>query len=256
MAIKTLICGLSGTGKSRSMKDFATANEKIAVVNPVNKPLPFKHKFEMLNGETDSEKIVEFMKQTTAKVIVVDDFQYLLSIPYMKRIKETGWDKYNDFASNYMNVIDVCNELPDDVTVYFMTHTEVLEDGTETVKLIGKLLREKICIEGLFTIVLKTLVNDSKYYFVTQNSGRDNTKSPEDMFPTFAIENNLKYVDEKIRNYYEIGDFKTDEEIAEVEEEVAKPEIEKPEPKGRRKRKQEEATETEEAPKRRRRRSE
>ena len=246
MAIKTLICGLSGTGKSRSMKEFATEGIPVAVINPVNKPLPFKNKFEMLNGVTDSEEIVAFMKQTTAKVIVVDDFQYILSMPYMRRVKESGWDKYNDFAANYMEIINACDELPEDVTVYFMTHTEVLEDGTETVKLIGNLLREKICIEGLFTIVLKTLVNDGKYYFVTQNNGRDNTKSPEDMFPTFAIENNLKYVDEKIRNYYEIGDFKSDEEIKEADEESAKPEIEKPVAGGRRRRKSEETSKDDE----------
>lgn len=255
MAIKTLICGLSGTGKSRSMKEFTTEGIPVAVVNPVNKPLPFKNKFEMLNGETDSEKIVDFMKNTKAKVIVVDDFQYILSIPYMRRVKESGWDKYNDFAANYMEIINACDELPEDVTVYFMTHTEVLEDGTETVKLIGKLLREKICIEGLFTIVLKTLVNDGKYYFVTQNNGRDNTKSPEDMFPSFAIENNLKYVDEKIRNYYEIGDFKSDEEIKEADEESAKPEVEKPAAGGRRRRKSDEKSNDEE-PKRRSRKSE
>ena len=259
MAIKTLICGLSGTGKSRSMKEFAEAGIPVAVVNPVNKPLPFKNHFEMLNGVTDSTEIVKFMKSTKAKIIVVDDFQYLLSIPYMRRIKESGWDKYNDFAANYMDVIEVCNELPDDVTVYYMTHTETLEDGTETVKLIGKLLREKICIEGLFTIVLKTLVNDGKYYFVTQNSGKDNTKSPEDMFPSYAIENDLKYVDEKIRNYYEIGDFKTDEEIKEADETAAQPEVEKPAPRTRRRRSEQttaEETTTEEATTRRRRRRE
>ena len=233
MAIKTLICGLSGTGKSTSARNLKEA----AVVNPVNKPLPFKNHFEMLNGETDSKKIINFMKSTKAKVIIVDDFQYLLSIPYMRRIKETGWDKYNDFASNYFEIISVCDELPDDVTVYFMTHTETLEDGTETVKLIGKLLREKICIEGLFTTVLKTLVNDGKYYFITQNSGRDNVKSPMGMFPSYAIDNDLEYVDEKIRSYYEVGeDFLTDEEIAELDEINKKAELEPPKPRSERKR--------------------
>lgn len=228
MATKTLILGLSGTGKSRSMKAFAESGVPVAVVNPVNKPLPFRNNFEMLNGETDAEKITDFMKQTTAKIIVVDDFQYLLSIPYMRRVKESGWDKYNDFAANYMQVIECCDELPEDVTVYFMSHTETLEDGTEGIKLIGKMLREKICIEGLFTIVLKTMVSDGKYYFATQNSGRDTAKSPEDMFPSYAIENNLQYVDEKIRNYCEIGEHLTDEEMEEADEAAAQPEIEKP----------------------------
>lgn len=233
MAIKTLICGLSGTGKSTSARNL----KDVAVVNPVNKPLPFKNKFEMLNGVTESKEIVEFMKNTTKKVIIVDDFQYLLSIPYMRRIKEAGWDKYNDFASNYFDIINVCDELPDDVTVYFMTHTETLEDGTETVKLIGKLLREKICIEGLFTTVLKTMVNDGKYYFITQNNGHDNVKSPLGMFNSYAIDNDLNYVDEKIRNYYEVGDnFLSDEDIAEIDKEAERVEIEPPKPKSERKR--------------------
>jgi hypothetical protein len=209
----------------------------VAVVNPVNKPLPFKNNFEMLNGVTDAKEIIKFMKSTTAKTIIVDDFQYLLSIPYMRRIKESGWDKYNDFASNYFDIISVCDELPDDVTVYFMTHTETLEDGTETVKLIGKLLREKICIEGLFTTVLKTMVNDGKYYFITQNNGHDHTKSPLGMFESYAIDNDLAYVDAKIRSYYEVGtDFLTEEEMAEIDEEAKRVEIEPPKPRSERRR--------------------
>ena len=233
MAIKTLICGLSGTGKSTSARNL----KDVAVVNPVNKPLPFKNHFEMLNGVTDSAEIIKFMKNTKAKIIIVDDFQYLLSIPYMRRIKEAGWDKYNDFASNYFDIITVCDELPADTTVYFMTHTETLEDGTETVKLIGKLLREKICIEGLFTTVLKTMVNDGKYYFITQNNGHDNVKSPLGMFESYAIDNDLAYVDAKIRSYYEVGeDFLTDEEMAEIDEEAKRVEIEPPKPRSERRR--------------------
>ena len=250
MAIKTLICGLSGTGKSTSARNL----KEVAVVNPVNKPLPFKNHFEMLNGVTDSAEIIKFMKSTKAKIIIVDDFQYLLSIPYMRRIKETGWDKYNDFAANYFDIINVCDQLPDDVTVYFMTHTETLEDGTETVKLIGKLLREKICIEGLFTTVLKTMVNDGKYYFITQNSGRDNVKSPLGMFDSYAIDNDLAYVDAKIRSYYEVGeDFLTDEEMAEIDEINKRTEIEPPKPRSERKRSR--STDSEDKPERKARKS-
>ncbi len=247
MAIKTLICGLSGTGKSRSMKEFAEQGVPVAVVNPVNKPLPFRNKFEMLNGETDSRKIVKFMKAADAKVIVVDDFQYLLSVPYMRRIKESGWDKYNDFAANYFDIISICDELPEDTTVYFMTHTETLEDGTETVKLIGKLLREKICIEGLFTIVLKTLVNDGHYYFLTQNNGKDTTKSPEDMFPSLAIDNNLKYVDDKIRNYYNVAGAMSDEEMAAVDQEEKREDVTEDDVKGKKKRGRKPKSEEEES---------
>lgn len=230
MAEKILIMGESGTGKSTSIRNCDPAIT--AIVNPVGKPLPFRgsKKFDTLNGVTDADQICDFMRaQTKAskKIIIVDDFQYILAIPYMNRIKETGWDKYNDFGSNYFNIIDVCNELPEDVCVYYMTHCETLENGVTTVKLIGKLLREKITVEGLFTIVLKTGVSEGKYYFFTQNSGKDTVKSPLGMFDAFSVDNDLAYVDAKIRNYYEFDDAVSDTTIAKLDEEKAG-EVEKP----------------------------
>lgn len=234
MAQKVLVMGESGTGKSTSMRNCDAAIT--AVVNPVGKPLPFKNHFDMLNNETDARKITKYMKDQAAagkKIIVVDDFQYILAVPYMNRIKEAGWDKYNDFGANYFEIIDVCKDLPDDVVVVYMTHLETLDNGLTTVKLIGKLLREKITIEGLFTVVLRTGVNEGKYYFYTQNSGKDTVKSPLGMFPSYAIDNDLNYVVDKIRNYYELGDYKSDDEMGQADQAVAS-DLEKPDSKGRR----------------------
>lgn len=231
-----LIMGESGTGKSTSLRNCDQATT--AVVNSVGKPLPFKNHFEMMNNETDASKITKYMKEQAAagkKLIVVDDFQYILAIPYMNRIKETGWDKYNDFGANYFEIINVCKDLPDDVIVAYMTHLETLENGLTTVKLIGKLLREKITIEGLFTVVLRTGVNEGEYYFYTQNSGRDTVKSPLGMFPAYAIDNDLNYVADKIRNYYEIGEYKSDAEMGQADQVVAS-DLEKPDSNGRRSR--------------------
>lgn len=236
MAEKILIMGESGTGKSTSIRN---CNPSItAIVNPVGKPLPFRgaKNYETLNGEIDAEKICDFMKNQAKngkKIIIIDDFQYILAIPYMNRIKETGWDKYNDFGANYFTIINVCNELPSDVCVYYLTHCETLENGLTTVKLIGKLLREKITVEGLFTIVLKTGTSEGKYYFFTQNSGKDTVKSPIGMFDAFSIDNDLAYVDAKIRNYYELDGAKSDAEIAKLDETMAG-DVEKPEPRRRR----------------------
>lgn len=222
MAQKILVMGESGTGKSTSLRNCDAAIT--AVVNPVGKPLPFKNHFTMLNNETDARKITRFMKEQAAagkKLIVVDDFQYILAVPYMNRIKETGWDKYNDFGANYFEIIEVCKDLPDDVVVAYMTHLETLDNGLTTVKLIGKLLREKITIEGLFTVVLRTGCSEAKYYFYTQNSGKDTVKSPIGMFPAYAIDNDLNYVADKIRNYYELGSFKSDAEMGQADAAVA-----------------------------------
>lgn len=246
MAQKVLIMGESGTGKSTSLRNCDP--ETTAIINPVGKPLPFRSHFEMLNNETDARKIVKYMKEQVAagkKLLVVDDFQYILAVPYMNRIKETGWDKYNDFGANYFEIIDVCKDLPDDVVVAYMTHLETLDSGLTTVKLIGKLLREKITIEGLFTVVLRTGVNESKYYFYTQNSGKDTVKSPLGMFPTYAIDNDLNYVVDKIRNYYELDGAKTDSEMNQADQ-AASTDLEKPDGKGRRSRTKK--AETEEKP--------
>ena len=190
----------------------------------------------MLNSEVESRKICKFMKEQAAagkKLLVVDDFQYILSVPYMNRIKENGWDKWNDFGANYFEIIEVCKELPDDVVVAYMTHTETLDNGVTTIKLIGKLLREKITIEGLFTIVLRTMVSEGNYYFCTQNNGKDTVKSPMGMFPAYAIDNDLNYVADKIRNFYEVGEYKSDAEMGQADAQAAS-DIEKPDANGRR----------------------
>jgi hypothetical protein len=226
MAIKTLILGESGTGKTTSLRNFNS--EDICYINPAKKPLPFKGKFEMLTGTTDIRKISLFIKQANKKIVIIDDGQYIMSFQYMHRLKESGWDKYNDIQSDYFQLIELADTLAEDVTVYFLSHLHVTEDGRQKIKTIGKMLDEKITIEGMFTTVLKTYVSDGKYFFLTQNSGSDTVKSPINMFPTFAIDNDLKYVDEKIRNYYEIGDFKSDDEMKKADTIVKNEDIEKP----------------------------
>jgi hypothetical protein len=167
---------------------------------------------------------------------VIDDAQYIMSFQYMRRIKENGWDKWNDIQGDFFNIIKACDYMPNDVIVYFLSHIQRDDEGHEKIKTMGKMLDEKITIEGLFTTVLKTAVKDGQYFFLTQNSGMDTVKSPIGMFPSYAIDNDLKYVDDKIRNYYEIGEFKADEEIAELDEEVKAEEIQKPDADGRKRR--------------------
>lgn len=236
MANKVLILGNSGTGKSASMRNFDPA--EILVINCAGKKLPFRNHFDQVTPkfETLAEDVLKAMDKTDKKVIVIDDAQYIMSFPYMRRIHENGWDKWNDIQGDFFNVIQACDYMPEDVNVYFLSHIQTDENGNEKIKTMGKMLDEKITIEGLFTIVLKTVVQDGKYFFTTQNSGRDTAKSPIGMFDSYAIENDLKYVDTKIRNYYEMGDFVPDAEVEAMDKEKAAPEIEKPDADGRKRR--------------------
>lgn len=222
MAIPVLILGESGTGKSASLRNFEPNDLK--VINVANKPLPFKNKFESISTD-DYRTIIKELKLNKKKVIVIDDAQYLMANEFMRRATERGFDKFTEIAQNFWTLVNTVKDLPEDQVVYFLAHIERDANGNEKIKTIGKLLDEKITVEGMFTIVLKTNVTDGVYSFITQNSGHDTVKSPIGMFQAIVIDNDLKYVDEKIRNYYEIGDFLTDEEMKEIDEAAKKDDI-------------------------------
>jgi hypothetical protein len=107
-------------------------------------------------------------------------------------------------ALGYYNVINTLEAMPDHKRVYFLSHIDRDPQGNEKVKTIGKLLDEKITVEGLFTIVLKTSVRDGKYFFTTHNSGSDTVKTPLGMFTEELIPNDLDAVDTVICSYFGI----------------------------------------------------
>ena len=204
MAITVMILGESGTGKSASLRNFD--KNALAVVNVIGKPLPFRNKhFETLNSDNYGS-IRSFLNRTECKAIVIDDAQYLMANEYMRRAQERGFDKFTEIGQNFWNLVNYCSQkLPDDTIVYFLQHVETSADGsTIKAKTIGKLLDEKITLEGMFSIVLRTNVNDGEYCFSTHNSGADTVKSPVGMFDSDLIPNDLNAVDRAIRSYYEL----------------------------------------------------
>ena len=223
------------------MKNFN--EEEICLISVQKSLLPFRKKFTETVVTDKYTEIIKAMKATDKKVIVIDDTQYLMCNEFMRRATEKGFDKFTEIAQNFWSlVVQEVNNLPADTIVYLLCHIATDENGVEKMKTIGKLVDEKITPEGLFTIVLKTAVSDGNYAFVTQNNGKDTVKSPEGMFTTYAINNDLKYVDEKIRNYYELGElFLSDSEMAEIDEINKNLDIEKPVPRSERKRRESQA---------------
>ena len=221
MGIVAFILGRSGTGKSYSMRNFKPA--ELGVVNIQGKILPFRGSAKMDCINTDqSTEIMEAIRLHSKRYnsIVVDDFQYVMANEFMRRSSEKGYEKFTEIARHAWDIVNMVRELPADVIVYVMCHTDTDQDGTEKIKTIGKMLDEKICLEGMSTIVLKTNVSDGQYTFLTQNNGSDTVKSPAGMFSSYYIDNDLKYVDTKIRNYYGFDGAETDEEVAKMDEKV------------------------------------
>ena len=194
-----MIYGQSGTGKSTSLRNFK--NDEVAVVNVSGKPLPFRGDIKPYNSDNYG-KIMAAIKQTDRKSIVIDDATYLMVNEFMRTAKKVGYQKYTDMAVSFNQLIEFAASLPDDKIVYFMGHSDQADDGREHFKTIGKMLDNYVTVEGRFTIVLKTVVQDGKYMFATQNNGQDTVKSPMGMFDAALIDNDLKAVNDAIREYW------------------------------------------------------
>lgn len=215
------ILGRSGTGKSYSMRNLDP--EKFAVINVQGKWFPFKNASKIKYVVTDdSDSIVKNIKglATTYDIIVVDDFQYVMANEFMRRAMERGYDKFTEIGRHAWDIANCVKDLPAETVVYVMCHTDTDQEGLERLKTIGKMLDEKIVMEGMSTIVLKTNVSDGKYTFLTQNNGKDTAKSPAGMFPSYAIDNDLKYVDDKIRSYYGFEGSKSETEMEKADAEA------------------------------------
>ena len=213
MSLPVLIMGRSGSGKTYSLKNFTP--DEIGVISVEKGRLPFKSditvvKVPKYGASKEPPKdyatlnrgkyawIENIITKSTTKSIAIDDSQYLLVNELFDRSFEKGYDKFVQMAANFRNLIHFINELEqDDKIVYFLHHTETDSDGREKCKTIGKMLDEKLTVEGCFDIVL--YCQDHKFY--TQSNGISTAKSPEGMFD-LEIPNDLKAVDAAIRDYY------------------------------------------------------
>ena len=202
MGIPVLIMGESGSGKSCSLRNFDKS--EVAIYNIAGKPLPFRNQLNKADNVSYAQ-IANNMIKKSYKTYVIDDSQYLMAFEMFDRAKESGYNKFTDVALNFRNLVDfVIKQMPADTIVYFLHHIETTETGKIKAKTSGKMLDNQLTLEGLFSIVLLCKTDGKEHYFETQSDGYTTCKSPMEMFD-FKIDNDLKMVDTKIREYYEIN---------------------------------------------------
>lgn len=216
MANLIMIIGESGTGKSTSIE---TLNEnETFIIQVVNKPLPFKNfknRYKLKTSKdskgnriiTDSvENILRVFKvledDKKIKNVVIDDSQYIMANEFMRRAKEKGYEKFTEIAQNFYSLIEKAATMRQDLNIIFLHHSEVTEDGRTKSKTVGKLIDKAVCIEGRFSVVLATHIEDGQYFFRTQNNGYDTCKSPKGMFDELLIPNDLNLVITKCNEYF------------------------------------------------------
>ena len=202
MGIPVLILGESGSGKSCSLRNFE--KENVVIYNIAGKPLPFKKQLNKADNVTYTQ-IKGNMQKGNFKTYVIDDSQYLMAFEMFDRAKEVGYNKFTDVALNFRGLVDfVIKQTPADTIVYFLHHTETTDTGKVKAKTSGKMLDNQLTLEGLFSIVLLCKTDGQEHYFETQSDGYSTCKSPMGMFD-LKIDNDLKMVDDKIREYYELN---------------------------------------------------
>ena len=208
MGIPVVIYGKSGSGKSRSLKNFEET--EICLINVEGKSLPFRHTFKYTMKADDVNVILAAVKRLPAdvKTIVIDDAGYIMTHYFMKNHRNmkgnAQFDMYNQMADDMCALINGIKELPEDRIVYLMYHEETSDYGDTKLLTIGKLLDQKAPLIGMVTIALRCMSTGGRHFFRTVTDGSDITKAPEEMFTAEEIENDLKAVDSAIREYYNI----------------------------------------------------
>lgn len=220
MSYACLILGESGTGKTCSLRNLDPKNTLL--IQPVRKPLPFRSTgWKEIKAKGDGnnilvcsnpQAIINCMHASPFDVIVVDDWQYILASMYMAARNVKGFDKFTEIGGAGFDIAKAASELGENKRVYVLAHTTSDEFGNTRIKTLGKLLDDKIVVEGMFTTVLRTHVENGRYLFSTQNSGSDTVKSPMGMFSEKYIENDLAAIDRVICDYYGITNEKETEE--------------------------------------------
>ena len=198
-----LILGKSGSGKSTSLRNFEP--DEVGVFSVAGKRLPFRSKLPVVQHATYA-RIAEIMAANRRRCYVVDDATYLMQFDNFSRAKEVGYGKYVDMAVAFQQLLQRASWTSEDTNVFLLMHPDTDDMGREKPKTIGKMLDEKLCVEGLFPIVIDARVQQGedgrpRHVFVTENDGTNLAKAPMGMLPA-VMDNDLKAVDTAIREYW------------------------------------------------------
>lgn len=202
------IMGESGSGKTTAMRNLDPATT--FYVDCDKKGLSWKGWRKDFNEENKNYFCTDFPEQALnflvmaneresakhIKTIVFDTINGLMVADEMRRMREKGYDKWQDLAASIYSLIDYALTVREDLTPIFIAHTQTDHDDNgfmfTRIKTSGRKL-DKITVESKFSTVLWAKRMDDRYVFDTQ-SENSTAKAPFGAFEDRYIDNDITQV--------------------------------------------------------------
>jgi molybdopterin-guanine dinucleotide biosynthesis protein len=209
------IMGESGAGKTTSLRNLDP--KTTLYVDADKKGLSWKGWKKDYNAENknyfadDHANVVKLALQKVNtdkeykdyKVVVIDTLNGIMVADEMRRMKEKGFDKWQDLAASVYDIIDYALGMRDGVTVIFTAHTQTDHDDNgymfTRIKTSGRKL-DKIVLESKFPVVLHAKTIDGKHVFETQ-ADFSTAKTPLGAFEDKYIDNDIVEVLKVLEEY-------------------------------------------------------
>ena len=229
MAELIQILGFPSLGKTTSLENLK--EKESYIINTMSKRLPFRPSWEtdttqsgreghILNKPkleaVDVEGIMGNLRfRDEIKNIIVDDAHYLMAIDFMKPWqaydRKNQYKKFEVIARRFWEMFLMKDIFDADKRLIIIAHLDAdsrTPDSMEqyTIRSYGKLIREKLGVEGLSTLIfcphveVNRIDNYVKYFFSTQTDGDFPARSPRAMFPR-EIKNDLALILERIEEF-------------------------------------------------------
>lgn len=209
------IMGESGSGKTTAMRNLDP--ETTFYIDCDKKGLSWKGWRDQYSVEKKNYMVTDYVQVVQKvltgiseteeaahiKTVVIDTLNGLMVADEVRRMKEKGFDKWQDLAQCVWQLLDSLYSFRDDLTIIVLCHsqTQKEDDGyTFTrIKTSGKKL-DKLNVESKLTTVLYALCKDGKYIFKT-HADNSTAKTPLGAFEEDEIENDITKVLDALKDY-------------------------------------------------------
>lgn len=159
-------------------------------------------------------EILDALKKSPFRNIVIDDFNYLMQDYFMANAMKGGWQTPKEIGYGMGLIFDALKGFPENKHIYVCAHYEKVNDNdgqvTYQMKTTGKMVTEYCTPQGKFDIILygKQSFDESKHQavkvFVKDYDGvfpaKDSLGVLDDLPDEFS--NDLDIVDKKLREIY------------------------------------------------------